>query len=385
MKLTTNFAKKTLFSIALVAIGTGCGVVEEESESTEDEDSGEYSILGTSTDSGSNKKTPLLFEAADFKLPSDVPDSTEREMQEVLFSGYHLENDGEYSDSSDDEDDTEEEEEDNSCIEDQMDGTVFHATKSEFIYSISIDMGKCIYDDSDNTVATFEVSKWDMLIYSKCDDSDVDISHLDGKKQSEVEDLEEELPECSSGTFLMQSSSEMHGNVEYTSGDTTYSWPMHSQSRSIESNEDFEPCHFTESSDEKTADGCQNLEIITNFAEDEEGDTTDTVESHTFFNSISNNVVTPEESAWHKSGSYSIVLNNWTGEVEYSDEDTAPTFTMTSDSGTESTGTWGDYTVDYDGEPVESSLIGTIKLKKIEAINNFRATMKRAKRQMKQQ
>jgi hypothetical protein len=388
MKLTKQIIKNAALSIALAAAGTGCGVVEDASESTDDEDadSEEGSILGSSTNSDSDKKIPLLFNLADLKLPSDVPESTESEMQDILFSGYHLENDGETTSSDDDDneddDDDDSEDEDNSCIEDQMDKNVIHATKNEFIYSVDLDMGKCFFDDEDDMTATFDVSSWKMLVYSKCNDSGIDISHLDGKSMSEIDDIDEELDDCSSSVNLMQTSSEVHGTIEFTIGDTVYSTPMHSKDISFEGNEDFEPCHATFASDELTQDGCQNIEISTNYEKNDDDESTDVEESHTYFKTTSDNVVTPEGSAWHKSGSFSVIINNWTGDVENSDEDTAPTYTMTSDSGDESTGTWGEFADDSDDDS-ESSLLGTIKMRQLEAVSKIKSQIKELKKKTK--
>ncbi|WP_141735487.1 hypothetical protein [Oligoflexus tunisiensis] len=205
------------------------------------------------------------------------------------------------------------EESDPDCIGDIMDQLTVKAEGDTVILDYGVDLTSCFQSawQTETSGATVELSHALASMYIRQTCVGMDLSSLNGKKLSEMED-----PGCDNSLIMANSKSDVAG-VLSAEGQTL---DLTSISISSTSTENNEPCTITKTGNTLSqADGCVTIQISTSADSSENEYVKYAGKSLTWVESTAN--------TWYSSGSYDLELNDWTGSLTFG-PDATPAYTM---------------------------------------------------------
>jgi hypothetical protein len=185
-----------------------------------------------------------------------------------------------------------------------MDSLVFKAAGDTAILDYSVNLTSClqaVYQE-EISEATISLSHALASFYIQQTCTGQDLSSLDGKKLSEVEE-----PQCDNSLITFNTKMDVAGVIEFQG----QSVDLTSISIGSTSTANNEPCTITRSGTTSTmADGCQEIQISIS------GDGADN--EYVRFAGKGLTWVDSTANTWYGTGSFDLELNDWTGALTYS-------------------------------------------------------------------
>ncbi|MFK7823938.1 MAG: hypothetical protein AB8G05_07270 [Oligoflexales bacterium] len=166
----------------------------------------------------------------------------------------------------------------------------------------------------------------------------VDFTKYEGRKFSEIEkELEDETSECTSQEYLFNMFLSFDMSAQSTE-DESINVNIKTVSKNFKGTKNFEACILSESeSSWVTSDDCIFVEVSEQEMQFGTGDPT-YENSYTRLTPSSLVESTNKTSLWYQSGSIEAMINDWTGTLNYSSIDTAPTYEITNSAGLSASG-----------------------------------------------
>ena len=271
--------------------------------------------------------------STDIATPSNIYPMYSSEMTQTLQSLGPLYNNPTSNSSALTAAGDEEEDAASRCLDEATKDITFAADSSSLRVGFELDLVECfsLLDFSDGITVTVYSGTMKMYMYLGCTSGDY--SSFDGQTLEQLSQSTEEA--CTSGTMSRLENSLV--NLTYGLSDGENSVILSTSSISYMGKTDLNPATATiDDSTFTLGDDNINFDLDTLELEDADPSTNFTKIQSTTVVGDSN-----DSSMYYSSGSFTVAVNDWTGTVTNSAAATAPTYTMTS-------GTWGEETGSLD-------------------------------------
>jgi hypothetical protein len=305
MKLITTFC----MAVSLMTIG--CGDLLEKVEDSQ-------TAAGTPIE----PIDPFLTKA-DIAAPATMEKISEASMKEILFSLSALENNPiEY--------------ESGKCLDAKLNSSIISATENKLTYSGNIAMVDCVNTSkySLDLDLTKDSLKWVMIL--ECEE--VDLSVFDGKESNVIVDNPINIKGCKTGSIYKETFAEMHGSLQGTIDGVTITMPIHFEMTDFHGMPDMTACMHTEVDGVDKSSGCVEIKKTAKYVLDDSGNETEVVDYFDYSTITQVDVVGSDDAHWYDSGTATVAINDWTGEVVYAGGTSAPTYEMKNGDSLTSTG-----------------------------------------------
>lgn len=293
--------KKAVCTTALILLSTAVGCGDDDKKKGADSDGFAASVVG-STQSATGVSIPTIITDAQLEKPEGAADVEFSEVLTFLNASDELYVEKKSS--------TETPTSDDPCL---SDGVSVDGKTGYIMISGKSDYSKC--------EEPFPVTSTSVIYYG-CEGTD--FSSI--RKPSEFE--EQKAAVCESGEEFVQSM------VSVSSGDGMGEMSLQTQSQT--SNADGAPCEFSiDSSFKRYSESCNITSVEDSTTTNPEGEVTTTTYSKITFPAVMGIPTAGTEDKWLGQGEVTVVYNNWTVTLTYTDVLSPPTYSATNGSETE--------------------------------------------------